>query len=68
MLTTYAVIGVDASPMEGFINEKYNEILNLNERNLTAVVIANIGFRDEDGIFIKMKKVRWPQEDFIVRI
>lgn len=68
MLTTCAVIGVDASPMEGFTNEKYDEILNLNERNLTAVVIANLGFRDEDDIFIKMKKVRWPQEDFIVRI
>ncbi|MDG2087819.1 MAG: hypothetical protein P8J68_03670 [Arenicellaceae bacterium] len=25
MLTTYAVIGVDASPMEGFTNEKYDE-------------------------------------------
>ena len=68
MLTTCAAIGVDACPMEGFVTEKYDEILNLNERNLTTAVIANLGFRDEDDIFIKMKKVRWPQEDFLVRI
>ncbi len=68
MLTTCAAIGVDACPMEGFVTEKYDEILKLNERNLTTAVIANLGFRDEDDIFIKMKKVRWPQEEFLVRI
>lgn len=67
-LTSCAVLGIDACPMEGFIGPKYDEILGLEEKNLTTAVLGVMGFRDENDAFAKMKKVRWPMEDFLIRI
>mgnify|MGYP000905380874 CR=1 FL=1 len=48
MLETAALLGIDAAPMEGFVPEKFDEILGLGEKNLTTTVIFSLGFRGED--------------------
>lgn len=64
---TAALIGIDATPMEGFIPEKYNEILGLGE--YSAVAIAAVGYRDTENDWLApLAKVRKVPSDLIVRI
>ncbi len=58
LLTVCAVEKIDACPMEGFIPEKYNEILDLKNKGLSAVLALPIGMRAKDDVFSSFKKVR----------
>jgi nitroreductase len=68
MLSAVAHFGFDACPMEGFENDKYDEILGLKEKNLRATVIATIGYRSEDDDLQHAKKVRKPQNELFTEI
>lgn len=60
---------VDATPMEGFSAEGFDELLGLREKGLKSVVLLSLGFRDEkEDAYSKLKKVRWPKEDFVIAI
>jgi len=59
---------IDATPMEGFDAKQFTEILGLAKLGLTAVVAAAIGFRAEDDSYIKLTKVRFPKEKFIIGV
>ena len=58
LLTVCANEKIDSCPMEGFIPEKYNEVLGLKEKNLSSVLVLPVGFRAEDDIMTHQKKVR----------
>jgi len=58
LMTVCAVEGVDACPMEGFISEKYDEVLNLKQHHLKSVLLLPIGYRAKDDMFANFKKVR----------
>ena len=58
LLTVCAVENIDSCPMEGFVPEKYDEILNLEEKNLQSVLVLPLGFRAEDDYMKDLKKVR----------
>ena len=60
LLTACAELKIDACPMEGFEIEKYNEILGLADQNLSASVIAAIGYRDKSDKTQHLPKVRKP--------
>lgn len=60
LLNACAALKIDACPMEGFENQKYNELLNLSEKGLNAAVIATIGYRSEEDVSQHSKKVRKP--------
>lgn len=66
VLTSAAVLGIDACPMEGFEPEKYDKILGLTEKHLSAAVVCAIGVRSEEDDYQLKKKVRWDAEDFFV--
>lgn len=68
MLTVCAGLGVDACPMEGIVPAKYDVVLGLGEKGLTTAVAAVLGQRAADDDFGKLKKVRWPMEEFLIRI
>jgi len=55
---------IDACPMEGFISNAYDEILDLKEKGLTASVSATLGFRNEGDKTQHAAKVRKPVEAF----
>ena len=61
LLTSLAVEGIDACPMEGFDKEKYDEILGLTD--MTSVVICPVGVRDQSDETQNYKKVRKPIDD-----
>lgn len=61
-----AILNVDATPMEGFDNAKYDEILGLTARGLKSVTVLPLGYRDESGDWLaNLKKVRKPKSEFI---
>ena len=68
LMTVCAIEGIDACPMEGFISEKYDELLNLNEKGLKSVLLLPIGNRAEDDMFASLKKVRKSLEETIIEI
>lgn len=60
---------VDATPMEGFIPEKVDEILDLNSQGLKSTLILALGYRDESADWlVNMKKVRTPENEFVTEI
>lgn len=68
LLETAALNGIDACPMEGFDNAKFDEILGLDANNLASVVIAPIGFRSTEDGYQHLKKVRKAQEDLFIHV
>ena len=64
-----AMLKVDATPMEGFINEQLDELLGLKERGLKSQTILTLGYRATEGDWLQgMKKVRQPKEKFLTEI
>ena len=65
LLTACAIEGIDACPMEGFIPDKVDELLNLKQIGLNSVVLCPVGFRAEDDKYAGFPKVRRPKSDLI---
>lgn len=68
LLETAAIENIDATPMEGFDNAQFDEILGLKDKNLTSVVITALGFRSEEDTYSKMEKVRKTNEELFITI
>ncbi|UKN00794.1 NAD(P)H-dependent oxidoreductase [Paracrocinitomix mangrovi] len=66
LITTCAIMGIGACPMEGFIPDEYDEILDLKSQNLASVLVLPIGFPAEDDPGAKRAKVRRPIEKFVI--
>jgi len=67
-LSACALVGVDACPMEGFQPDRYDEILGLTARGLSAVVIATAGYRAESDPAAQLPKSRFAVQDVVERI
>ncbi|MFI5151646.1 MAG: NAD(P)H-dependent oxidoreductase [Bacteroidia bacterium] len=66
-LAVAALEDVDATPMEGFQPDKFDEILNLKEKGLRSVSLLALGYRDADkDPLSKAKKVRRKAEHFFI--
>ena len=64
-----AMLKVDATPMEGFVNEDLDTLLGLKERGLKSQTILALGYRATEGDWLQgMKKVRQPKEKFLTEI
>ena len=57
---------VDATPMEGFIPDKYDEILGLNDMNLKSVLVCPVGYRADNDPYVNLKKVRQPLDQICI--
>ncbi len=60
-----ALLGVDTCPMEGFLPDKYDGILDLSTQGLTTAVLCPAGYRADTDRFAAAPKVRWVSEDVI---
>lgn len=67
-LTSAALLGIDACPMEGIQSAQYNEILGLTELGLSTVVVAPAGYRATTDKYANLKKVRFPREEVFVEV
>jgi nitroreductase / dihydropteridine reductase len=68
LLDAAAQHGIDACPMEGFDAKAYDEILNLQAKNLTATVACAVGLRASDDAYANLKKVRVAKKDLILNL
>lgn len=64
-MTTAAVLNVDTCPMEGFVPDKYDEILGLPAQGYKAVVLCPAGYRANDDHSAQRPKVRYKTEDVV---
>jgi len=67
-LTAAALLGIDACPMEGFVPEKYDEILGLTEKGYASVVVATAGYRSPEDKYAQLAKVRYPVSEVVEQI
>jgi nitroreductase len=67
MTQTASLLEIDNCPMEGFQNEKIDEILELKEKNLKSATILALGYRGIDPQSEK-PKIRKSFEDVITFI
>ncbi|MBT8281614.1 MAG: nitroreductase family protein [Muriicola sp.] len=68
LLTVCAVEKIDACPMEGFVPSAYDEVLDLQSRHLSSVLVLPVGKRAKDDMFSTMKKVRRDLRESIIQI
>ncbi|WP_420572947.1 NAD(P)H-dependent oxidoreductase [Kordia sp.] len=68
LLTVCGAEQIDACPMEGFVPEKYNEILGLDAHGLSSVLVLPVGYRAEDDMFSDFKKVRKSVEESVLEL
>ena len=66
LLAAAGELRVDSCPMEGFDPGKFDEILGLKEKGLTATVIAPVGYRHADDHAAQYAKVRLPLSDMFI--
>lgn len=67
LLTSAALLHIDACPMEGFDPSGFVEVLGLREQGLAATVLCPVGYRLEQDAYAGAKKVRFAQEDVIIK-
>lgn len=64
-----ALLGVDATPMEGFDKEGLDKLLELEKRGLKSVTLLALGRRDvANDWLLPMEKVRIPATDFVIEM
>lgn len=63
LMQAAAELKIDTCPMEGFESEAYNNILDLEEKNLNASVVLAIGYRSEADETQHYAKVRKSKEE-----
>ena len=68
LMTVCAIEGVDSCPMEGFIPNQIDSILNLKEHGLSSVLMLPVGYRANDDMFASFKKVRKPLSETIIEM
>lgn len=64
-MTCAAMLEIDTLPMEGFVPAKYDEVLELNSKGYSAVVLCAAGYRAEDDKYATNPKVRFPTQEVV---
>ena len=64
-MTCAALRGIDTCPMEGFESAKYDEILGLAERGLSAALVCPAGYRAAADKYATLPKVRFETRDLV---
>lgn len=62
LMLAAATLGIDSTPIEGFDQQKLDEVLALKEQGLSSVVVASLGYHAADDFNSKLPKSRFPEE------
>jgi nitroreductase len=65
LMTTAAMLGVDACPMEGFNPPKYDEVLGLDQLGYGSVLVCPLGYRADGDKYAAMAKVRYSTDEMV---
>ena len=67
-LTIAPMMGLDATPIEGFSPEKYDEILSLPAKGLHSCVALAVGYKHHEDSYAKLPKVRFDKSDVVLSV
>lgn len=68
LLLGAAMLGIDATPMEGFDQRELDLALGLREKGLTSVVLVSLGFRSEKDFNAALPKSRLSRDELFTFI
>ncbi len=68
LINTASILNIDATPMEGFHADQFDEILSLKELGLETSVIATVGYRHADDPAQHNIKVRKSDQNLFIKI
>ena len=68
LLNAAAELKIDVTPMEGFVPDQYDEILDLKEKGLHATLVATVGYRHDEDDTQHYIKVRKPKSELFETI
>lgn len=68
LMTTAAVLGIDACPMEGISTSAYDRILGLEGSGYATAVACALGYRSENDKYAATPKARFERERVIRHI
>lgn len=68
LMTALSDMKIDACPMEWFLAPKYDEILGLQEKGVSSVVVLPIGYRTTDDKQGTVPKIRFKNEDLFIEM
>lgn len=68
LMNAAAELRIDVTPMEGFERDKVNELLGLEAMNLSASLLATIGYRSDEDQTQHNAKVRKPHNELFLTI
>jgi len=68
LMVGLSTMKIDSTPMEGFDPKKVDEILKLNDLDLSSVLICPIGYRHEEDMAQHQKKVRQSKDDMFIEM
>lgn len=68
LLLGAAMLGIDATPMEGFDPRALDQALGLREKGLTSVVLVSLGVSSENDFNAALPKSRLPREEIFTFI
>lgn len=66
LVTSAALMGIDACPMEGFSAPDYDGILGLKELGYTACAVGAVGYRSSGDKYAEAPKVRYPKDQVVL--
>jgi len=67
LMTSAALLGLDACPLEGLDPKKYDEILGLPALGFATVAACAVGYRAATDKYATAPKVRYPIEEVLIR-
>ncbi len=65
LLTSAAVMGIDACPMEGIDANKYDQLLGLASEGYGTICVTTLGYRSAEDKNAGLTKVRYSQDEVI---
>jgi nitroreductase len=68
LLTSAAMLGIDACPMEGIDRAQYDSILGLTQKGFAASMVATLGYRSSADQYSAAPKVRFPKERVFIEV
>jgi nitroreductase len=68
LMTAAAMIGVDASPLEGLVAAEYDKILGLENSGYATVVACALGYRSATDKYAGMAKIRYAVNELVQHI
>jgi nitroreductase len=68
LMTSAAVLSIDACPMEGIVPAEYDRILGLANSGFTTTVACAMGYRSSDDKYAELPKVRYSANEILKTI